>query len=171
MNFLIKFLNNPHILAVNSILTVILTFFTLRDKYLTFPHFKIDDIKLVFFKEGVLSVEFEILNTSKVPFSLKNIILICDKKTFSPIKLNNLKYFYGTGEVEKIVSRKHDRDFALQHIEELKDFTLQYGEYKKVAFLFSTNDPDLLSKKLVLLLSSRAKKKKIKISDSPLNTL
>ena len=171
MNFLIKFLNNPYILAINSILTVILAFFTLRDKYLTFPHFRIDDINLVFFKEGVLSVEFEIVNTSKVPFSLKNVTLICNKKSFSPIKLNSHKYFYGTGEVEKIVSRKHDKDFVSLHIEELEDFTLQYGEYKKVAFLFSTNDPDLLSKKPILVLLSRAKKKKIKISDSPLNTL
>ena len=72
MNFVLKFLNNPYILALNSILTVILAFFTIRDKYLTFPHFRIDDLKIVFFKEGVLSVEFEIINTSQVPFSINN---------------------------------------------------------------------------------------------------
>ncbi|WP_294655474.1 hypothetical protein [uncultured Fusobacterium sp.] len=171
MNFVLKFLNNPYILALNSILTVILAFFTIRDKYLTFPHFRIDDLKIIFFKEGVLSVEFEIINTSQVPFSLKSVSLNCKNKTFSPIKMSAQKYFYSTGEVERIVTRKRDKNFAKQHIDELKDFTLQYGEYKKVAFLFSTDDPELLSKQPVLSLVSRSKKKKIKLSGNPVDML
>lgn len=171
MNIFVSFLNNPYILVFNSILTLILALFTLRDKYLTFPHFKIEDIDTFFFKEGVLSVEFEIINSSQVPFSLKEVHLICDGKSFSPIKLNSNKYFYGTGELERIVARKHDKDFANKHIEKQKDFVLQYGEFEKVAFLFSTNDPDLLSKKLVLSLSSRSNKKKIKIFCNPQNMI
>ena len=171
MNFFINFFNNPYILALNSIMTIILAFFALRDRYLTFPHFKVEDLNLTFFKEGILSVEFEILNTSRVPLSLKNVILLCEEKEYQPIKLNYQNCIYGIGEIESIVIRKRDRSFTDQHIEELKPFILQYCEYKKLAFLFSTEDPDLLLRKPVLVLSTRSKKRKINLSGSPVDML
>lgn len=161
---IISFLTSPYILAINTITTVILAFLTLRDKYLTFPHFKINDFETIFLTEGILLVKFEILNTSKVPFSFKSINLITSNGSYSPKILNSAEYCLDYGDITTAVKRvKNISDYIEFITFDIEPFTINYGEFKKVAFLFPTFNKDLLSKKPRLLLKSGLKEKEIKV--------
>lgn len=175
---ILNFFSSPYLLALNTIITFFLAFLTIRDKYLTFAHFKVEDFKTYFFKEGLLVVDFEIVNTSQVPFSFKSISLIVNSHEYSPFKPNSIKYFYQDGYEEEILSRLKtenrlgthpviNRLFNQKNIEK----PLQYREFIKLSFAFSTNNPNLLQEKAELLLISRESKKKILVSDSVLSLL
>lgn len=175
---ILNFFSSPYLLALNTFVTFFLAFLTIRDKYLTFAHFKVEDFKAYFFKEGLLIVDFEIVNTSQVPFSFKSISLIVKNKEYKPFKPNSTKYFYQNGYEETIISRfKTDNNSDTQQIfhrlfhQTDTEKPLQYREFIKLSFVFSTNNPNLLQEKPELFLLSRENKKKISVSDSVLSLL
>ncbi len=163
MQYIIDFLSSPYIIALNTILTIVLAFLTFRKNFLTFPNFRTDNLKFFFFSEGILIVSFELINTSEVPFSFKEISLIIDNTAYYPKKLNTVDFFYGLGITANAVSRLKNKEISKLISKEASTETINYGEYQEYAFLFTDLDKNLLSKKPIILLKSTLKQKKIKV--------
>lgn len=80
MEFIIDFFNSKYIVTISGILTLAIAIFTLHDRFLMLPTLKIDYLKAYLYEDGLLVLNFKIINPTMRAIDFYDLKLMIDNQ-------------------------------------------------------------------------------------------
>ena len=166
MEFFVALFNSKYMITFSGIVTLIIAFFTLYDKFLMVPTLKIDYLKGVLYKDGLLFLNFKIINPTLRTIDFYNLDLKINNNffeaeipkkgvSFPDTSPNSLDFLISKNKIY----RNHG------HLTRIVDTTISLGSSIELNLLYDIRPlKEIAVDRVELFLSSSLKRKRVKLN-------